>query len=151
MLYLIALASTQKSCCWGVNGIIRSPGKTWDYVSVLALYNTDISGRGMTSYIHLSEHSLRVVLTFSSKCKQQTTVLPEMLNYSHPADIYLSPVVLEHNHAGLWIHPLQDQRLPIPVSTGNHGGHRGDRITRGLNHVIGRRRRTFLTACWVQP
>ncbi len=41
--------------------------------------------------------------------------------------IYLSPMVLEHNHAGLWIHPFQDQRLPISVSVGNHGGHHGDR------------------------
>jgi len=63
------------------------------------------------------------------------------------AGVYLRPVVLEHNHAGLWIHPFEDQRLPIWVSIGNHGGHHGDRIVRGLNHVIGGRR-TFLTAYW---
>jgi hypothetical protein len=34
-------------------------------------------------------------------------------------------VVFEHDHAGLWVHAFEDQRLPISVSVGNHGGHHG--------------------------
>lgn len=47
-------------------------------------------------------------------------------------------MILENNHAGLWIHPLQDQRLPVCASIGNHGGHRGERVVRGLDHVMRR-------------
>lgn len=48
-------------------------------------------------------------------------------------------MILENNHAGLWIHPLQDQRLPVSASVGNHGGHCGERVARGLDHVMRRR------------
>lgn len=73
------------------------------------------------------------------------------LHSSEGLVFYLSPVVLEHNHAGLWVHPFQDQRLPVTVSIGNHRGHHGDRIACGLNHVIGRTGRAFLAAHWALP
>lgn len=48
-------------------------------------------------------------------------------------------MILENNHAGLWIHTLQDQRLPVSASIGNHGGHHGERGVFGLHHVMSRR------------
>lgn len=45
---------------------------------------------------------------------------------------YLRPVILENNHAGLWIHPLQDQGLPVSASIGNHEGHRSEWVVRKL-------------------
>lgn len=54
---------------------------------------------------------------------------------------YLCPVVLENNHAGLWIHTLQDQSLSVSASIGNQGGHRGERVLCGSHHVMSRRGR----------
>lgn len=36
-------------------------------------------------------------------------------------------MILENNHAGLWIHTLEDQSL-VSASIGNHGGHRSERV-----------------------
>lgn len=64
------------------------------------------------------------------------------------AGVYLSPVVFEDDHAGLWVHPLQDQRLPVSVSIGNHRGHYGEQDMRLKSCHMNAK---VLTAYWMQP
>lgn len=45
---------------------------------------------------------------------------------------YLSPVVLEHDHTGLGVHPSQREGL-LPVAPDNHGGHHFDWLSGGYS------------------